>query len=482
MNPREYADCDAIELAARIARGSISATEATEACWRAIDALDGPVHAFVSLEREVTLAALRAARPGPLAGVPIAMKDCVGFVAGALRNFGSRLRPSLRPDYDDEVVARFRSAGLIPLGTTNVPELSSSLTTESRLHGPCRNPWNLAHSPGGSSGGAAAAVAYGAVPIAYGNDSAGSIRIPASCCGVFGFRPGRGRVPLGPRDGEIWYGLLAHHVITRSVRDSALVLDLTEGTDAGAPSGAPPKARAYLDECGLPPAPLRIAVSDGSAQGFTLAPECAEALAATVELLRRSGHEVVPASPEYSGTEMIEAVTLMLAVAVAEELPALARTTGLAIGADTVECALRALMERGVRASAVELSAALAFRNTAGRALGRLFGAHDVLLTPVLAMPPAPLGWLDSDSPDVDAYLERMWRYSPFAPLANLCGAPSMSVPLAWTASGLPIGMMFTARYGEEGTLFRLAAELERRFPWKDVHPPHSAWAIMRGG
>jgi amidase len=482
VNPVEYADCDAMELAARIAGGSISAAEAIEACWRVIDALDGPIHAFVSLEKDLTFAALRAARPGPLSGVPIAMKDCVGFVAGALRNFGSRLRPSIRADHDDEVVARFRAGGLIPLGTTNVPELSSSLTTESRLHGPCRNPWSLAHSCGGSSGGAAAAVAYGAVPIAYGNDSAGSIRVPAACCGVFGFRPSRGRVPLGPRDGEIWFGLLAHHVITRSVRDSALVLDLTEGTDAGAPYGAPAKVRPYLDECRLPPAPLRIAVSDGAAQGFALAPECTEALAATAENLRMSGHAVVAASPEYSGEEMIQALNLMLAVAVAEELPALARTAGREIGEETVECALRALLERGTRTSAVKLSAALAFRNTAGRALGRLLRAHDVLLTPALAMPPARLGWLDADSADTDGYLERMWRYSPFAPLANLCGVPSMSVPLARTAAGLPIGMMFTARYGEEGTLFRLAAELERSFPWRDVHPPHSAWAIMRPG
>lgn len=479
MNPVEYADCDAIELAGRIAAGTVTATEAIEAAWRVIDALDGPVHAFVSLEKELTVDALRAGRAGPLAGAPIAMKDCVGLVAGALRDFGSRLRPSFRPDYDDEVVARYRAGGLIPLGTTNVPELSSSLTTESRLHGPCRNPWNLAHSTGGSSGGAAAAVAYGAVPIAYGNDSAGSIRVPASCCGVFGFRPGRGRVPLGPREGEIWYGLLVHHVITRSVRDSALVLDLSEGTDAGAPYGAPPKARPYLDECRLPPVSLRIAVSDGAAQGFALAPECAEALVSTVEKLRTLGHAVAPASPDYSGDRMIETMTRLLAVALAEELPGIARAAGRPIGPDTVECALRTLMERGARTSAVELSAALAFRNSAGRALGRLLRDFDVLLTPTLARPPAPLGWLDADSPDVDGYLERMWRYSPFTPLANLCGVPSMSVPLARTGTGLPVGMMFTARYGEEGTLFRLAAELERAFPWRHVHPPQGVWAIM---
>lgn len=479
MNSVEYANCDAIELAGRIAAGVITASEAIETAWAVIDALDGPVHAFVSLEKDLTRDALGARRAGPLAGVPIAMKDCVGAVAGALRDFGSRLRPAVRMDCDDEVIARYRAGGLIPLGTTNVPELSSSLTTESRRYGPCRNPWNLARSTGGSSGGAAAAVAYGAVPIAYGNDSAGSIRVPASCCGVFGFRPGRGRVPLGPRDGEIWYGLLAHHVITRSVRDSALALDLAEGTDPGAPYGAPAKARAYLDECTLPPVPLRIAVDDGATRGFALAPECAEALSATADRLRSLGHVAAPASPDLSGNQMIDTVNLLLAVALAEELPGLARVAGRPIGPDTVERALRVMMERGARASAVELSAALSFRNTAGRALGRLLLDYDVLLTPTLAMPPAPLGWLDADSPDVDGYLERMWCYSPFTPLANLCGVPSMSVPLAQTGDGLPIGMMFTGRYGEEGTLFRLAAELELAFPWRHRHPPHGVWAIM---
>lgn len=482
MTPAGYAACDGIELAARIAAGDCTASEVLETAYGVIERLDGPVNAFVALEKEIALASVRERRCAPLAGVPIAMKDCVGFVAGALRHFGSRLRPALRPDCDDEVVSRYRAAGLVPLGTTNVPELSSCLTTESRLYGPCHNPWNLAHSVGGSSGGGAAAVAYGAVPIAYGNDSAGSIRVPASCCGVFGFRPGRGRVPTGPQHGEIWYGLLSHHVITRSVRDSALVLDLSEGVDAGAPYAAPQKTRPYLEECGCPPIPLRIAVSDGAAQGFTIDSNCASALATTADRLQSLGHHVTPASPACSGAEILDTVTLLLAVAVAEELPALARNSGRKINPDTVESSLRALLDRGAGTSAVQLSAALACRDQVGRALGRFFADYDLLLTPTLAQPPVRLGWIDADSSDVDEYLERMWRFSPFAPLANLAGVPSMSVPLAHSRLGLPIGLMFTASQGGEGTLFRLAAELERAFPWRDQHPPHSVWAIMRGG
>lgn len=483
MTPAEYANCDAVELAGRIAAGLCTAEQALEAACGVISRLDGPVNAFVALEKEIALAGLRERRRGPLAGVPIAMKDCVGFVAGAQRNFGSRLRPGIRPERDDEVVSRYRAAGLIPLGTTNVPELSSCLTTESRLHGPCRNPWNLGHSTGGSTGGGAAAVAYGAVPVAYGNDSAGSIRVPASCCGAFGFRPGRGRVPTGPQYGEIWFGLLSHHVITRSVRDSAIILDLSEGPDAGAPYAAPPKPRPYLEECGAHlRQPLRIAVSDGTKQGYVIDADCAAALTATAERLQSLGHHVESASPEYSGAEILDTVTLLLAVAAAEELPALARQAGRAVGPDTVEATLRALAARGAGLSAVQLSGALACRDQLCRALGRFFGRFDVLLTPAVAQPPPPLGWIDADGADIDTFLERMWRFSPFAPLANLAGAPSMSVPLAQSRIGLPIGLMFTACQGDEGALFRLAAELERAFPWKDVHPAHSAWAIMRSG
>lgn len=476
MNSREYADCDGVELAALVNSGAITARQVLDKAYAVIERLDHRVNAFVSLEKDVAYAAADALARGPLAGVPIAMKDCIGFVRGTTRNFGCRLAIGTRIDHDDEVVARYKAAGMVPMGTTNVPELSSSLSTESRLYGPCRNPWDPLRSVGGSSGGAAAAVAYGAVPIAYGNDSAGSIRVPASCCGVFGFRPGRGRVPTGPRDGEVWYGLMSHHVITRSVRDSALVLDVSEGIDAGAPYGAPDKERSYAEECQAPEMPLRIAVSDGSEQGFAVDPECAAALADTVALLEDLGHDVRAVSPTYSGSELLENLTTLMAVALAEEVPQIAADLQRVIGPDTVESCHRALIQRGRQVSALQLSRILRHKTDIGRTMGRFFTGNDLLLTPTLAEPPIALGVLNTDADDLDAYLERMWRFSPFTPLANFCGIPAMSVPLCWTRDGLPLGMMFTGPYAAEGRLFRLAAQLERARPWHDRHPPVSAW------
>ncbi len=474
MTPAEYADCDGIELAAHIAAGAESARQVLELAYGLVAALDARVHAFVSLERDEALVAAAKAS-GPLAGVPIAMKDCLGCVAGAPRSYGSRLGAGLRCDHDDSVSLRLRAAGLVPMGTTNVPEFSSSLSTESRFHGPCRNPWDPARSTGGSSGGSAAAVACGIVPIAYGNDSAGSIRIPASCCGVFGFRPGRGRVPTGPH-GEVWYGLFSHHVITRSVRDSALVLDLCEGTDAGAPYGAPAKGRSYLENCGSPVEPLRIATWDGHGQGIRLDPACAAGLAATAELLRGLGHVVGPAEPPCRIADLSGHVTTFMAVSLAEEIPMLAEATGRRIGPDTVEGCQIALLERGRAISGVDLSRALTYRGELGQRMGGFFEDWDVLLTPTIAGLPAPLGMLNADVADLDAYLGRMWAYSPFAAIANVCGVPAMSVPLYWSDSGLPVGMMFTSRYGSEGLLFRLAGQLERARPWRNQHPPLSAW------
>ena len=478
MNPRDYADCDAIALAARIANGQVSPLEVLDMASGLIERLDGRMNAFVAEERELAEAIALAGPRGPLAGVPIAMKDCVGLVAGARRSFGSRISEGMLIDHDDEVVVRYKAAGLVPFGTTNVPELSSSLTTESKLHGPCRNPWNLAHSVGGSTGGGAAAVASGIVPVAYGSDSAGSIRIPASCCGVFGFRPGRGRVPTGPQEGEIWFGLLSHHVITRSVRDSALLLDLTEGSDAGAPYAAPAKARPYAEELAGDCETLTIAVNDGSRQGLRVDPECLAALERTCALLHRLGHRVVPAAPDYSIEEQSAHLETLIAVSIAGEVPALGRTCGRPADRTTLEACQFSLLERGRRAGALQLHSALAFRSTLGRLLGRFLDDYDLLLTPALALPPPEIGWLDADSSDVDAYLERMWRYSPFTPLANFAGVPSMSVPLEWSSDGLPIGLLFTGRHGGEAALFRLAAQLERRTGWLQRHPPHGAWNL----
>ena len=471
-----YADCDGVALAARIEQGETSASQALDSTFAIVRALDSDVNAFVSLQENQAYRRAEEALAGPLAGVPIAMKDCVGLVKDVRRDFGSRLSAGTAIDFDEEVVVRMKRAGLVPMGTTNVPEFSSSVSTESVLHGPCRNPWDLARSPGGSSGGAAAAVAYGAVPIAYGNDAAGSIRIPASCCGLFGLKPSRGRVPTGPEYSEFWYGMMVHHVITRSVRDSAVVLDAIEGIDVGAPYGIPDKASDFKTAASREPKRLRIAVSDGEPQGFRISTSCRNALNDVVELLTDLGHEVVDASPDYSGEELLETVTTILAVSLAMEIPAAAAASGREVGPDTVEACQRSLLLRGTEVAGTELAACLEYRNRLGRRLGQFLEKYDLLLTPTLAAEPLELGELNSDMADLDEYLDKMWRYCPFTPLANAAGTPAMSVPLSWSASGLPIGAMFTGRYADEATLFSLAGQLERARPWADRHPPASIW------
>lgn len=477
MNFSEYASLDGIALAECIRQGEVTRPEVLELVYGLIHRFDAQVNAFVSLEKEAALQAAASAE-GPLAGVPIAMKDCVGFVKGAPRSFGSRLAVGTKIDFDDEVVVRYKRAGLIPVGTTNVPEFSSSVTTESILHGPCKNPWDTTRSPGGSSGGSAAAVAYGAVPIAYGNDAAGSIRVPASCCGLFGLRPSRGRVPTGPVYGEFWHGLMVHHVITRSVRDSAAVLDISAGIDDGAPYGAPDNVRLFLEECSVHPGTLRIAISDGSELGHVVDGEVLAALHDTVALLQQLGHQVEWASPRYQSESLLGGVITLLSLSLAKEIPDTAAQTGRSIGPDTVETCHLELMRRGKEVTGRQLAAVLDYKSDLSRLLGRFFRDHDVFLTPTLAEPPIVLGALNSNSADLDAYLQRFWRYCPFTPLANVCGLPSMSVPLCWTAGGLPVGMMFSAAYASEGLLFRLAAQLEQARPWKDRHAPVSAWYL----
>jgi len=479
MNFSDYADMDGIALAEAIKRGEVGRHEVIELSYGVIHKLDAMVNAFVSLEKDMALQAASTDSEGVFAGVPIAMKDCVGFVKDAPRSFGSRLAAGSQFSFDDEVVKRYKEAGLIPIGTTNVPEFSSSVTTESILHGPCRSPWDITRSSGGSSGGSAAAVAYGAVPIAYGNDAAGSIRVPASCCGVFGLRPSRGRVPTGPVYGEFWHGLMVHHVITRSVRDSALVLDISQGIDAGAPYGVPDNGRPFLEECAVHPGELNIAVSDGSELGHMIHDDCMAALHDTVGLLQQLGHKVEWVTPAYQSRKLHESVITLLSLSLAREIPETAAQTGRTIGPDTVEACHLELMRRGNQISGLELTSVLDFKSELSRNMGRFFSHHDVFLTPTLAEPPIPLGILNSNSDDLDAYLERFWQYCPFTPLANVCGLPSMSVPLNWSESGLPLGMMFSAAYANDALLFRLAAQLERSRPWKGRHPPVSAWDLV---
>lgn len=466
-----YADLDATALAGEVRRGRLSCEEIADTAQRAIALLNPHINAFVSTE----IFTGKTLPDGPFRGVPIALKDCIADMKGAEFSFGSRLASGTVAACEGEIVTRLRKSGFQLLGLTNVPELSSSVTTEPVLHGPAHNPWALGHSTGGSSGGAAAAVAAGLVPVAYANDGAGSIRVPASCCGVFGLKPSRGRIPTGPDKNDYWHGLVCHNVLTRTVRDCAAVMDATAGLDVGAPYTAPPLQRPLAAELGKPVHGLRVHYCLDAPNGVPVSEDCRAAVLSAAELLGDLGCIVSEARPTWDGTHLDD-VTALIGVSLASDLPAFSKATARAVGPETVERCNLAWAERGARLPATELQRILYGFGRLGRELGRFFAGCDLLLTPTLALPPPPHGWLDADSGDLDDYLGRFWRFSPFAPLANVTGVPAMSVPLHWNADGLPIGVMFTARYGDEATLIRMASALEAERSWIGRHPPHSLW------
>ena len=368
-------------------------------------------------------------------------------------------------------MARYRRAGLVVFGRTNSPEMGLAYTTEPHLHGPTRNPWDTSRTPGGSSGGAAAAIAARIVPAAHASDGGGSIRVPASCCGLFGLKPTRGRTPHGPDSGEGWAGMSVGHAITLSVRDSAALLDASAGADVGDPYWAPPPARAFADEVGADPGQLRIAVSPETPTGAPVDAECIAAMERAATLCAELGHEVEQAAPSYDKEDLADA---FFKIVTANTLNGVIES-GRGRGRDwvgEVENMTRAMAEMGARVSGADYTAAVDTIHRVGRQVARFMLDHDVLLTPTMAKPPLPLGVLDMMSDDVDAYIAESGAFAGFPPLSNATGAPAMSVPLYWTQTGLPVGAQFVGRFGDEATLLRLAGQLEQAAPWAQRRPP----------
>jgi amidase len=430
---------------------------------------------------------------GPFGGVPFLYKDLGQLVAGEPFRAGSRFLERYVADHDTELTVRYRAAGLIAIGKTNTPELGLTPFTEPELFGPTRNPWNPEHTVGGSSGGSGAAVAARMVPIASGGDGGGSIRIPASCCGVFGLKPTRGRTPTGPDYGELWHGAVAEHVLTRSVRDSAAVLDATAGPDPGAPYFAPPPARAFLDEVTRPPGRLRIAWTSTPFLGTSVHPDCERALADAVQLLGELGHELVPAEPQFDGPGFARAFITMLCSEVAADVVDAERATGARATAAEFEPATWALAVLGRALRADELSIALRLLQRQARAVGRFFAGYDLLLTPTLAEPPFRIGALQPKPAErlllkalgrigsgrlirglglLEQLAGQVFQAIPYTPVFNITGQPAMSVPLWWNGAGLPVGVHFVGRYADEATLLRLAGQLEQARPWARRIPP----------
>lgn len=466
----DYACHDAIGLADLIRRREFSAAELLETVLQRVAEVNPRLNAIVTPLYDQARMAVEAGLPdGPFAGVPYVFKELVASVAGVPTTSGSRLFANNMPAADSEIVSRCRKSGLIVIGKTNSSEFGLSAATEPALFGATSNPWNLTLSPGGSSGGSAAAVAAGLLPMGHATDGGGSIRIPAACCGLFGLKPTRGRITAGPEGGEGLAGLASQHAVTWSVRDSAALLDVTAGPLAGDPYFAPAPERPYLEEAGRDPGRLRIAWSRHTLHGAPIDPEIIAATEAAARLCEALGHEVTEAAPAF---DFEVAAKGFAAVFQANCMANIARGTGGKLPQDgSIEPLTRAVAERGLAMPAADYIRHLQALQRESRGIARFFEQHDVWLTPTLATLPPPTGYFDVNSWDVEHWLERLLAYTPFAFLSNITGQPAMSVPLGESRNGLPIGCHFAARYGEEGLLFQLAGQLERARPWFGRRP-----------
>jgi Asp-tRNA(Asn)/Glu-tRNA(Gln) amidotransferase A subunit family amidase len=468
----EYRRQDATALASLIAKKEVSAKEVLEAAIARAEQVNPAINAIVHKQYDRARSAVAQGLPsGPLNGVPFLIKDLGFFEKGEPATFGSSLFKDFVADHDSAYVARCKRAGLVIMGRSSSPEFGLNPNTEPRLYGSCRNPWNLEHSAGGSSGGAAAAVIAGVLPAAHATDGGGSIRIPAAQCGLFGLKPSRGRMSLSPDAGEGWGGLSIGHVVTRSVRDSALMLDCTAGPEPGDPYAAPTPEHSFVEAISQPPRKLKIAMMLKDHRGNKIHPECAKAVTGAAKLCASVGH-IVEAMDAPLDLVALRPMNAMIAAANT------ARTLGLrwkALGrepnAKDVESVTWAVYQRGLKVSGVEYVDAIAAVHAAGRKLAAFLADWDVLLTTALPAPPPKLGYLDQNG-DVQTFTERVTEYLSITPLHNATGTPAMSVPLHWTSEGLPVGVHFAGRYGEEAMLLRLAAQLEAAAPWFDRLPP----------
>jgi amidase len=471
MHFSEYSEYDAIGLAQLIKSGQVSVQELQQLARQAILAVNPALNALVG---ELFEEPLPSSTTGPFAGVPFVIKDFSIHAAGVKVGLGTRLTgEGIVYPHDTELMTRFKQAGLVTLGRTATPEFAFNVTTEPVSNGPTRNPWNRSRSTGGSSGGSAALVAARAVPVAHATDGAGSIRIPAAWCGLVGLKTTRGRTPPGPDSDERLSGFGIDFALTRTVRDAAALLDAVQGPGIGDKYFAPPPERPYAQEVGTPPGRLRIAMTTQAWSGTPVDKEYADTVTMVCRELVSLGHDVEEASPQVDWERFIDANLPIWTASIAEGALGLAQTRGIKIGQDVLEAVTLASVEYGRRLTAVDLLRALRLCNTITRSVSPFFRSYDVLVTPTVATPPPPLGTLNQNDPNLDprGWLNKLFALIPFTPLFNMTGQPAISLPLGQSSEGLPIGVQFVARYGDEATLFRLAAQLEQALPWAARHP-----------
>ncbi len=472
----EYADLDATDLAGLVRRGEVTARELVDEAIIRTEALNETLNAVIcpmfDHAREAA-GALDAGgtRTAPFAGVPFLMKDFCAEVAGFPFTEASAFLDGYVPEEDSELYRRFCAAGLVTVGKTNLPEFAVGATTESRRFGPARNPWDTARTTGGSSGGAAAAVAARIVPMAHGNDVGGSIRIPASCCGLVGLKPSRGRGTLAPHYGDLLAGFFVEHVLTRSVRDCAATLDAVAAPAPGDPYFAPPPPRPFAEAAARAPDALRIGFSDRTPLGEAVHPECAAAVRAAARVLDSQGHHVDEAHLEYDVERLWTGFTRLLSCAAAWAMADWARRLRREPAPEHFEPFVWAFAEQGRRLSGADYLLAMQDVQREVRALSRAWERHDILMTPTLAQPPVALGTLVFTGDPLDLR-RRTAAFSPYSYVSNASGQPAISLPLHWTADGLPVGVQLVGRYPEDATLLQVAAQLEQAVPWQHRRPP----------
>ncbi|MET0389796.1 MAG: amidase [Polyangiales bacterium] len=479
MSFAEYDRYDGLGLAELVRTRQVSASELLEEALARTTRANPSLNAVVFRADELARGWAQNPAAGPFQGVPLLLKDILGVCEGMPTRMASRAIASKPSRSDAELVARYRRAGFVPFGKTNAPELGLLPITDSALYGPARNPWNLAHTPGGSSGGSAAAVAAGIVPVAHANDGGGSIRIPAACCGLVGLKPTRGRNSLAP--GSDPSGLVCEHVLTRTVRDSAAALDATAGFVPGDFARVAPPEEPFVAALERPLGSLKVAVLERDPRGEPYAPEHASALRATADKLSELGHEVSTATLEIDAALLSDAFTKLWYSNAAVLADGMALLRGAVAQSGEHDATTWAMVEAGRNVTASQYQIARLMLDGMTRRLAQRMRAYDVILSPTLSGPALPLGHIDVHSSDVVTQLARAEAFVAYAPIANAAGLPAISLPLYTTAptsdvappgsGGLPIGMQLMAAAGEEALLLRLARQLEQALPWSERRP-----------